>query len=150
MTRSEQRIVRRKLELYQDYLRLADEKDKEALLLHESYCAVGGAQTIRMEPKIGTSGHKVSPESRMLEILTDQIEADRLAKEYREQADRIKTFIDAIDDERKIFLVDAYLRGIRYREIAKERGYAISGVGAVIERCLLAVPSELARASGLL
>lgn len=142
MTDKEMKIVRRKLEMYQDLLQLAAEKDVEAMSLQLAYEAEAGAHAIRLDPKIGCGGGSGrSRESRLNEILSDLQEVECMAAKYRSEADRIKEFIDGIDDPRKKFLVAAYLEGKQYREIAKDNECTFTNVSMTITRCLMDVSS---------
>lgn len=150
MTPCEVRTVKRRLEAYQDLLAMANEKDREALLLQAKYEDLATPGCIRYERESGGSGSGRSKESIYLEIFSDQLEAERKAAQYRFEAEQIKRFIERIEDEAQDILKMAYLDGKRYWEIGKELGYTKSGVQMKIVRCLENVPSSLAEASGLL
>lgn len=146
----EVRIVKRHLACYGDIIKQAADKDKEALLLQDYYEQVAGVKGISLEPKEGTSGGYVDKTSIYNQIFSDQLEADRMAAEYRRKAKVIEMFINAIEDERKEYLRLAFIEGKRYREIGKLYGYTVEGIHKAINRCLESVPSEMAKASGLL
>lgn len=148
MKACEVREVKRRLESYRDLLIMANEKDREALMLQEKYesMATPGAISYSHEP--GGSGRP--KESAYLEIFSDQLEAERKAAQYRLQAAQIERFIESVEDEASPVLVKAYIEGKRYWEIGQEIGYTASGVRMRIIRCLEKIPPSLAVASGLL
>lgn len=150
MTPCEVRTVKRRLEAYQDLLAMANEKDREALLLQAKYedLATPGCIRYDREPTGGGSGK--TKETVYNEIFSDQAEAERKAKEYRAEAEKVKKFISLIDDDAKPIIEDAYIHGKRYKTIAKEKNYSPSGVRLRVYRCLQKVPASLAEACGLL
>lgn len=148
MKMCEVRAVKRILGNYQDYLEMAEEKDRESVLLADKLYAVGIPSGVSSGSE-GTGAPR--PRASVYNgILSDQLEADRKATEYRQQASRIRAFIASIDDDRKHLLEDVYLEGRRYEDVARERGYSISAVKMAITRCLTGVPSKVAQASGLI
>lgn len=146
----EVRIVKRHLACYGDIIQQAADKDKEALLLQDYYEQVAGVKGISLEPKEGTSGGYVDKASIYNQIFSDQLEADRMAAEYRRRAKAIEMFINAIEDERKELLHLAYVEGKRYWEIGKAKGYTPEAIQKSINRCLETVSADMARISGLL
>lgn len=150
MKQCEVRAVKKKLEMYQDLLAMAAEKDREALMLQAKYEDLATPGCIRYDREPGGSGSGRPRESVYNEIFSDQIEAERKARQYRVEAEKIRRFIDRIDDEAKPILKAAYLEGKRYREIGEEIGYSKTGVNSKIIRCLERVPASLAEASGML
>ena len=148
MKACEVREVKRRLESYRDLLIMANEKDREALMLQAKYeeLATPGAISYSHEP----SGSGRPKESAYLEIFSDQLEAERKAAQYRLQAAQIERFIDRIDDEAKDILVRAYINGERYWKIGESLNYTKDGIRRKIDRCLEAVPVSLAEANGLL
>lgn len=150
MTSCEVRAVKRRLEMYQDLLAMAKEKDREALMLQEKYEDLATPTAIRYEREPGGSGSGKTRESIYLEIFSEQLDAERKAAQYRFEAEQIRRFIERIEDEAQDILKMAYLDGKRYWEIGKVIGYTKSGIQMKIIRCLENVPSSLAEASGLL
>lgn len=150
MTPYEVRAVKRRLEAYQDLLAMANEKDREALLLQAKYEDLATPGCIRYERESGGSGSGRSKESIYLEIFSDQLKAERKAAQYRFEAEQIKRFIERIEDEAQDILKMAYLDGKRYWEIGEMKGYTKTGILRKIERCLSQVPVSMAEASGLL
>ena len=148
MTSYEVRAVKRRLESYRDLLIMANEKDREALMLQEKYesMATPGAISYSHEP----SGSGKAKESVYLEIFSDQLEAERKAAQYRLQAAQIERFIGMIESESQPILQAAYIEGKRYREIGKDSGYSKTGVQTIISRCLEKVPATAAEVAGLL
>ena len=148
MNAYEARSVKRRLESYSDLLAMAREKDREALMLQAKYedLATPGAISYSHEP--GGSGK--AKESVYLEIFSDQLEAERKAAQYRMEAERIRKFIERIEDESKEILKLAYLDGKRYWEIGMDIGYSKDTIHKKIGRCLEQIPSSIAEASGLL
>ncbi len=142
------REVKRRLESYRDLLIMANEKDREALMLQEKYesMATPGAISYSHEP----SGSGKAKESVYLEIFSDQLEAERKAAQYRFEAEQIKKFIDQIEDEAKEIMIRAYINGERYWKIGESLNYSKDGIRSKIDRCLSRVPSSLAEASGLI
>ncbi|UNT92224.1 MULTISPECIES: hypothetical protein [Allobaculum] len=127
---------------------MANEKDREALMLQEKYesMATPGAISYSHEP----SGSGKAKESVYLEIFSDQLEAERKAAQYRFEAEQIKKFIDQIEDEAKEIMIRAYINGERYWKIGESLNYSKDGIRSKIDRCLSRVPSSLAEASGLI
>lgn len=150
MTPAEVHIVKRRISCYRDLLQLADEKDRESFSLAIKYQDIAGVKGINLDPKVGTSGGFQDKTHIYTQIFADQVEAERSASEYRRQAAEIRAFVNAIEDERKIFLIKAYIDGMRYHEIGNELGYTPQGVHKAIAACLETVPSEMASISGLL
>lgn len=150
MNRLEARRVRRKLEDYTDLLALAEEKDREAMSLQQNYYDMAMPGCIRYDREPAGGGSGKSKESVYNEIFSDQAEAERKAKEYRAEAEKVKKFISLIDDDAKSVIEQAYIHGKRYKTIAKEKGYESSGIRSKIYRCLERVPASLAEACGLL
>lgn len=148
VTPSEARVVKRQLESYQDYLKLAAEADRESVALGAYYVDISTPGCIRYQQEPGGPGRSL--ESRRNEVLSDQMDADKRASFYREKADRIKRFILAADHPRRDYLEQAYLQGKRYREIADEAFCETSSVAKAIVRCIEAMPSELAKSNLLL
>lgn len=148
MRACEVREVKRRLESYRDLLIMANEKDREALMLQEKYesMATPGAISYSHEP----SGSGKAKESVYLEIFSDQLEAERKAAQYRFEAEQIKKFIDQIEDEAKEIMIRAYINGERYWKIGESLNYSKDGIRSKIDRCLSRVPSSLAEASGLI
>ena len=148
MTSYEVRAVKRRLESYRDLLIMANEKDREALMLQEKYesMATPGAISYSHEP----SGSGKAKESVYLEIFSDQLEAERKAAQYRLQAAQIERFIGMIESESQPILQAAYIEGKRYWEIGKDSGYSKTGVQTIISRCLEKVPATVAEVAGLL
>lgn len=136
--------------MYPDLLAMAAEKDREALSLQAKYKDLATPGCIRYDREPGGSGSGKPKESIYNEIFSDQLEAERKAAQYRFEADRIRGFIDHIDDEDKPIIRAAYIDGMRYWQIGEKLGYTKEGVHKKIMRCLERVPSSLAEASGLL
>lgn len=149
MKRCEVRAVKKKLEMYQDLLAMAKEKDREALMLQAKYEQMAGAKAIRYdrEPGGGSGREKSSIYN---EIFSDQLAAEQKAARYRFEADQIRRFIERIDDEAKPILKAAYLEGKRYWEIGEEIGYTKAGIHRIIQRFLEQTPAKIAEANGLL
>lgn len=150
MNQYEVRTVKRRLESYQDLLAMANEKDREALLLQAKYEDLATPGCIRYERESGGSGSGKTKESIYLEIFSEQLDAERKAEQYRFEADQIRKFIDRIEDADKAILVRAYINGERYWKIGVSLGYSKEGIRKKIDRCLEQVPPEMAEASGLL
>lgn len=150
MNRLEARRVRRKLEDYTDLLALAREKDLEAMSLQQDYYDMATPGCIRYDREPTGGGSGKTKETVYNEIFSDQAEAERKAKEYRAEAEKVKKFISLIDDDAKPIIEDAYIHGKRYKTIAKEKNYSPSGVRLRVYRCLQKVPASLAEACGLL
>ena len=150
MTPCEVRAVKRRLESYQDLLAMANEKDKEAILLQAKYEDLATPGCIRYEREPGGSGSGRTKESIYLEIFSEQLDAERKAAQYRFEAEQIKKFIERIEDEAKEVLIRAYIHGERYRKIGESLGYSKDGIRSKIDRCLGRIPSSLAEASGLI
>lgn len=149
MKQCEVRAVKRRLAMYQSFIDLAKEKDKEALLLQESYEAIAGAKAIRYDRESG-DGPKREKTSIYHEIFSDQIAAERKAEQYRFEAGKIRSFIDLINaDDRNIFVL-AYVMGERYWKIGEKLGYSKEGIKTKIDRCLAKIPAATAEACGLL
>ena len=148
MKRCEVRAVKRRLEMYNDLLEMAAEKDREAILLQEKYENLAGAKAISYAPQNGGSGREKT--SIYHEIFAEQLEADRKAAKYRLEAKRIERFIGQIDHEDKLILERAYIKGERYLDIGNDLGYSKCGILRKIDRCLEDVPASLAEASELL
>lgn len=129
---------------------MAEEKDREALLLQAKYEDLATPGCIRYERESGGSGSGKTKESIFLEIFSVQLEAERKAAQYRFEAEQIRRFIERIEDETKEIMIRVYIDGERYWEIGKEIGYTKSGILRKIERCLSQVPVSMAEASGLL
>lgn len=149
MKQCEVRAVKRRLEMYQDLLAMAAEKDREALMLQAKYEDLATPGCIRYDREPG-GGSGRPKESVYNEIFSDQIEAERKARQYRMEAEQIRVFIDRIDDEANELLVRAYINGERYWKIGDSLGYSKDGIRSKIDRCLERVPSSIAEASGLL
>lgn len=150
MNSYEVRAVKRRLESYQDLLAMANEKDKEAILLQAKYEDLATPGCIRYEREPGGSGSGRSKESIYLEIFSAQLDAERKAAQYRFEAEQIKKFIDRIEDEAKEVLIRAYIHGERYWKIGESLGYSKTGIRNKIDRCLERIPPSIAEASGLL
>lgn len=148
MKRCEVRAVKRRLEMHNDLLEMAAEKDREALLLQDKYESIAGAKAISYGPEKGGSSREKT--TIYNEIFADQLEADKRAAKYRLEAKRIERFINQIDHEDKFILERAYIKGERYLDIGKDLGYSKEGVRKKIDRCLEDVPASLAEASELL
>lgn len=150
LKRCEVRAVKRRLELYNDLLEMAAEKDREAILLQEKYENLAGAKAISYAPQNGGSGREKT--SIYHEIFAEQLEADRKAAKYRLEAKRIERFIGQIGDtqETKLILERAYLKGDRYWDIGEDLGYTKDGIRKKIDRCLEDVPASVAEASQLI
>lgn len=149
MTPCEVRAVKRRLEMYQDLLAMAKEKDREALMLQAKYEQMAGAKAIRYdrEPGGGSGREKSSIYN---EIFSDQLAAEQKAARYRFEADQIRRFIERIDDEAKSIIKAAYIDGRRYWQIGEDLGYTKSAIRMKIDRCLGRVSVQAAEASGLL
>lgn len=151
MKEAEMKVVKHKLAMYQDLLALAAEKDMEALGFQLYFESEAGAHAIRMDPKVGCgSGSGTTRETRLNRILSDLQEVEDLAKKYRSKAAKLKDFIDSINDKRKCFLEDAFIRGKKYSEIAASWNCTTAYVSQSIARCLLTVPASDAVEFGLL
>ncbi len=148
MTPCEVRAVKRRLEMYQDLLAMAAEKDREALMLQEKYEDLATPAAIRYDHESGGSGK--DKDSIYIEIFSEQMEAEKKAAQYRLQAAQIERFIGMIESESQPILQAAYIEGKRYWEIGKDSGYSKTGVQTIISRCLEKVPATVAEAAGLL
>lgn len=148
MKQCEVKIVRSFLGCYRRYKELAALKDEEAIKLGQYYETEAGAKAIRYDREPGGSGAK--QESGLIAILSDQMDADRKAAEYREKARRVEVFVGSIDDPRKIYLERAYLNGESFRSIASDEHVDFGSISHAIDRVLKAVPSSLAESIGLL
>lgn len=146
-------MVKRRLESYQDLITMSEAQSARAVELGERYrdIATPGCLPISRTDPPG-SGSSEPKESVYLDIFSEQMEAERLAKEYKAEAERIRIFLDAVEteSERKEILVRAYLNGETYWSIGQDIGYTKSGITRIIHRVLLSVPSSFAQACGLL
>lgn len=149
MKTCEVKIVRAFLGCYRRYRELAQLKDEEALKLGEYYETAGSPKAICYDHVPGSRSGGGS-DSRLIEILSDQMDADRKAAEYREKTRQIEAFIRSIDDPRRAYLERAYLKGESFRDIAADEHMDFGAVSHSIDRLLRSVPSSLAEASGLL
>lgn len=129
---------------------MANEKDREAQDAQAKYEDLATPGAIRYDREPGGSGSVKTKESIYLEIFSEQLDAERKAAQYRFEAERIKKFIERIEDEAQDILKMAYLDGKRYWEIGEMKGYTKTGILRKIERCLSQVPVSMAEASGLL
>lgn len=127
---------------------MAAEKDREALMLQEKYEDLATPGCIRYEREPGGSGK--DKDSIYIEILSEQMEAERKAAQYRFEAERIRRFIESVEDEASPVLVKAYIEGKRYWEIGQEIGYTKAGVHRIIQRFLEQTPARIAETNGLL
>lgn len=149
MKTCEVKIVRAFLGCYRRYRELAQLKDEEALKLGEYYETAAGPKAICYDHVPGSRSGGGS-DSRLIEILSDQMDADRKAAEYREKTRQIEAFIRSIDDPRRDYLERAYLKGESFRDIAAAEHMDFGAVSHSIDRLLRSVPSSLAESSGLL
>lgn len=147
MTPTEIRIVKRRLETYQDLIALAEEKERQALSLSEKYYQMATPSCLPLEAKPPTES-PVPMESRYLEIFAEQKVIEDQAREYREQAHTMERFICWTDQ--KDLLEAIYIAGATLKKIADENGLTIEGTRRRIDRTLLDTPAPIARDYGLL
>lgn len=149
MTPREARVVKSRLMLVKDLIDLADEKDREAAGLSEMYYRMATPTAVPLESKPPTES-PVDMSSRYNEIFSDQLDLERQAKAYRAEAQGALDFIDSQDRWCRDLLSDAFVRGLRYKDMAESRQVGVTTISMQISRAIEDIPAEAAQAFRLL
>lgn len=144
MTPREAQVVKRRLMLVKDLMELADEKDKEATEMSDLYYRLATPSAVPLETKPPTESPS-DMSSRYNAIFSDQLDLERQAKAYRKEAQGALNFIECQDGEPKALLTEAFVKGLRYKDMAETRQISPDTVRMRINRAILDIPSETAR-----
>lgn len=149
MTPREAQVVKRRLMLVKDLMDLADEKDKEATEMSDLYYRLATPSAVPLETKPPTESPS-DMSSRYNAIFSDQLDLERQAKTYRKEAQGALDFINAQDRWCRDLLSDAFVRGLRYKDMAESRQVGVTTISMQISRAIEDIPAEAAQAFRLL
>lgn len=134
MDRDESKIVRSRLDEYKYWESLAKEYDKMALLTQELLATAAYPHS----PGFGNDGHCQNPvpiDTKMNEILSDEMEFDTKAKTCRERMKNIETFIERNVSSKNLPIFRAHFyEGIPYEEMEFGYNYSAAGLKSIVYR----------------
>lgn len=144
MIREEIQIVRRRLEDYASYKRLADEADRKAIHMQELIHEAGSPHSPVWDKAAPVQNH-CELSSILNQLISEQTGYDRDATEYRTRMKCIERFIGNVaTDQAQQIMARHYLDGACFEELEDEMGISPSGLRMMIYRELEKLPFSLA------
>ena len=120
---SEAKIVLNRLEEYGYYKDLAEEADRMALWTQVAIdnCGMPSSPKEKIAPTVSAG----SSDSRMNDLISEQMTYEEDAKYYRSRMESIELYIESFDEDVSKIMTDHYIKGRTYEDM--EEFYMTSG-----------------------